>query len=37
MFEVIKPNENEKDLANRCRIALEKSYGMKVPTPKCLN
>jgi hypothetical protein len=37
MFEVIKANEKEKDLANRCRIALEKSYGMKVPIPKCLN
>ena len=24
----------EKTLADRCRIALEKSYGMQVPMPK---
>jgi hypothetical protein len=26
----------EKDLAERCRLALEKSFGMAVPTPKSL-
>ena len=37
MLEVTRTNENQKDLANRCRIALEKRYGMKIPVPKCLN
>jgi hypothetical protein len=37
MLEVTKTNLNQKDLAERCRIALEKRYGMKIPTPKCLN
>ena len=26
--------EEEKTLAERCRIALEKNYGMPVPVPK---
>jgi len=26
--------ESEKTLAERCRIALEKNYGMPVPVPK---
>ncbi len=26
--------ENEKDLAKKCRIALEKSFGSQVPVPK---
>ncbi len=37
MSEIIETKENTKNLADRCRIALEKSYGMKIPTPKCLN
>lgn len=35
MLKVI-PIENEKDLAEQCRIALQKSYGMQIPVPKCL-
>jgi hypothetical protein len=34
MAETKKTVLNEKDLAERCRIALEKSYGMPVPLPK---
>ena len=37
MSETNRINENSKNLADKCRIALEKSYGMKIPTPKCLN
>jgi hypothetical protein len=37
MSEIIRINENSKNLADRCRITLEKSWGMKIPTPKCLN
>jgi hypothetical protein len=28
--------EKEKTLAERCRIALEKNYGMPIPMPKTL-
>jgi hypothetical protein len=28
---------NEGILAEKCRIALEKSFGMPVPTPNCLS
>jgi hypothetical protein len=27
---------NEKNLAETCRLALEKSYGMQIPVPNCL-
>jgi hypothetical protein len=27
--------ENESDFAERCRKALEKSFGMEVPMPSC--
>lgn len=26
---------HEGDLAKLCRLALEKSYGMEIPMPKC--
>jgi len=38
-FDMVKVNcaiENKKNLGERCRVALEKSYGMQVPMPKCL-
>jgi hypothetical protein len=28
-------NPNEDELARLCRIALEKSYGSKIPMPNC--
>jgi hypothetical protein len=30
-------NKNKTDFAERCRIAIEKSYGMSVPKPNCLS
>jgi hypothetical protein len=27
--------ENESDFAEKCRKALEKSFGMEVPMPRC--
>ena len=36
MTEVTKTGTNEKDLAEKCRIALEKSFGMQVPMPICI-
>jgi hypothetical protein len=35
MLKVI-PIEKEKDFAEQCRLALEKSYGTQIPVPKCL-
>ena len=29
--------QHESTLAESCRIALERSYGMAVPIPKCLS
>lgn len=34
MYKETKTTANQIDLAERCRIALEKSYGMQVPMPK---
>jgi hypothetical protein len=28
--------DNNQDLARRCRLALEKSYGANIPLPKCI-
>jgi len=36
LLEVSRKDENYNDLAERCRIALEKSYGMKIPIPNAL-
>jgi hypothetical protein len=36
LSEVLRIDENYGDLAERCRIALEKSYGMKIPIPKSI-
>ena len=30
-------NQNKTDFAEKCRIAIEKSYGMSVPKPNCLS
>lgn len=37
MVNVIRTVEDEKDLAEMCRLALEKSYGTQIPMPKCLD
>ncbi len=30
-------NQSKTDFAEKCRIAIEKSYGMPVPKPNCLS
>jgi hypothetical protein len=30
-------DQKEEILAEKCRIALEKSFGMSVPKPRCLS
>lgn len=35
MSKETKTPADQKDLAERCRIALEKSYGTQLPMPKC--
>jgi hypothetical protein len=37
MIEQRKLVEDESDFAERCRKALEKSFGMEVPMPSCTN
>ena len=36
MIERNAPTNYEEGLAEQCRLALEKSYGMKIPVPKHL-
>jgi hypothetical protein len=37
MNEVNDETDNLQTLSERCRIALEKSYGFKIPIPKSAN
>jgi hypothetical protein len=37
MIPQTKAAKNEPDFAEQCRMALEKSFGMPVPKPKCLS
>lgn len=37
MFKEKETDADQKDFAERCRIALEKSYGTQLPMPKCFD
>jgi hypothetical protein len=37
MDKVKSTTEDQKNLAEVCRLALEKSYGTQIPMPKCLD